>query len=162
MSRSYKKHPYTKDGGPTRLKFAKPQLKQEWSKEDKDVIDEAAELALGWGCPNLSAKLKSILSRVKPAEWSEEDEKKLERVDDLLWMLDDYISDDCSICEERTARLRDEIQKELCPWLKSLRPWKPNVEKLYYDRVNKEFYVKETINDPKSAIQELYKRLNKQ
>jgi hypothetical protein len=47
-------------------------------------------------------------------------------------------------------------------WLKSLRPWKPNVEKLYYDRANKEFYVKETINDPKSAIQELYKRLNKQ
>lgn len=56
-------------------------------------------------------------------EWSEEDEEKLERVDDLLWMLDDYLGDDCSICEERTARLRDEIQKELCPWLKDLRPY---------------------------------------
>ena len=58
----------------------------------------------------------------KPAEWSEEDEKKLERVDDLLWMLDDYISNDCSICEERTARLRDEIHNELFPWLEFLRP----------------------------------------
>ena len=56
------------------------------------------------------------------AEWSEEDEKKLERVDDLLWMLDDYISDDCSICEEKTARLRDEIHNELFPWLEFLRP----------------------------------------
>lgn len=48
-----------------------------WSKEDKDVIDEAAELALAWGCPNLSAKLKSILSHVKPLEWSGEDEKMI-------------------------------------------------------------------------------------
>ena len=110
---------------------------------------------------NFCAELLSYFNEQKP-EWSEEDEEKLERVEDLLWMLDDYLGDDCSICEEKTARLRDEIQKELCPWLKSLRPWKPNVEKLYYDRVNKEFYVKETINDPKSAIQELYKRLNKQ
>ena len=58
----------------------------------------------------------------KPAEWSEEDEKKLERVDDLLWMLDDYLGNDCSICEEKTARLRDEIHNELFPWLEFLRP----------------------------------------
>ena len=98
-----------------KLKFAKPQLKQEWSKEDKDVIDEAAELALGWGCPNLSAKLKSILSRVKPAEWSEEDElgkKHLEgycmgREDTLREMKDfveshfthrEYKSPECGTC----------------------------------------------------------------
>lgn len=56
------------------------------------------------------------------AEWSEEDEKKLERVDDLLWMLDDYLGNDCSICEEKTARLRDEIHNELFPWLEFLRP----------------------------------------
>lgn len=55
-------------------------------------------------------------------EWSEEDEKKLERVDDLLWMLDDYLGNDCSICEEKTARLRDEIHNELFPWLEFLRP----------------------------------------
>ena len=67
----------------------------------------------------------------KPAEWSEEDEEKIERVDDLLWMLDDYLGDDCSICEERTTRLREEIKNVLCPFLKSLRPsWKPSEEQM--------------------------------
>ena len=104
-----------------RLKFAKPKLKQEWSKEDKDVIDEAAELALGWGCPNLSAKLKSILSRVKPAEWSDEDEKYLNRVINL-WV-NDFGED-----------------SDTAKWLKSLRPsWKPSEEQLndLADAINK-------------------------
>ena len=195
-------------------------------------------------------------------EWSEEDSDNLERVDNYLWMLDNYVGDDCATPQGKTDKIRGNIQEVLSPWLKnlperfnlqpeqewseedehrrtdaiyflesakshyadtseieetirwlkdislnhkklneaveklcsnewseedeemlqsiikdfragkistigqeqwlkSIRPWKPNVENLYYDRANKEFYVKETINDPKSAIQELYKRLNK-
>ena len=160
---------------------------------------------------NFCAGLLSYFNEQKSAEWSDEDSDNLERVDNYLWMLDDYVGDDCAMPQGKTDKIRGNIQEVLSPWLKnlpkrfspqpkqewseddesfldsieeaihsyydlnhapqydywleeklkSLRPWKPNVEKLYYDRVNKEFYVKETINDPKSAIQELYKRLNK-
>lgn len=73
------------------------------------------------------------LTRPELAEWSEEDEEKLERVDDLLWILDSYIGDDCSISEEITQRLREEIENVLCPFLKSLRPqphWNPSEEQM--------------------------------
>lgn len=34
MSRSYKKHPYTKDGGPTRVKFAKREANKKVRRTD--------------------------------------------------------------------------------------------------------------------------------
>ena len=50
-----------------------------------------------------------------------EDEEMLERLDDLLWMLDDYVGDDCSISQEKTDSIRSEIQNVLSPFIKSLR-----------------------------------------
>ena len=109
----------------------------EWSEEDESFLDSIEEAIHSYYDLNhapqydywLEEKLKSLRPQPKQ-EWSEEDEKKLERVDDLLWMLDDYLGNDCSICEEKTARLRDEIHNELFPWLKSLRTQKLDASKL--------------------------------
>ena len=56
----------------------------------------------------------------KPAEWSEEDSDNLERVDNYLWMLDNYIGDDCAIPQGKSDKIRGNIQKVLSLWLKSL------------------------------------------
>lgn len=56
----------------------------------------------------------------KPAEWSEEDSDNLERIDNYLWMLDDYVGDDCTMPQGKTDKIRGNIQEVLSPWLKSL------------------------------------------
>jgi hypothetical protein len=56
----------------------------------------------------------------KPAEWSEEDSDNLEKVDNYLWMLDDYVGDDCAMPQGKTDKIRGNIQGILSPWLKSL------------------------------------------
>lgn len=56
----------------------------------------------------------------KPAEWSEEDSDNLERVDNYLWMLDDYVGDDCATPQGKADKIRGNIQGILSPWLKSL------------------------------------------
>lgn len=53
-------------------------------------------------------------------EWSEEDSDNLERVDNYLWMLDDYVGDDCATPQGKTDKIRENIQKVLSPWLKFL------------------------------------------
>ena len=53
-------------------------------------------------------------------EWSEEDSDNLERVDNYLWMLDNYIGDDCATPQGKTDKIRGNIQEVLSPWLKSL------------------------------------------
>ncbi len=54
------------------------------------------------------------------AEWSDEDSDNLERVDNYLWMLDDYVGDDCAMPQGKTDKIRGNIQGILSPWLKSL------------------------------------------
>lgn len=54
-------------------------------------------------------------------EWSDEDDERLEDIDNMLWKLDKYIGDDCTISQEKTDSMRDEIHNVLCPWLKSVR-----------------------------------------
>ena len=56
----------------------------------------------------------------KPAEWSEEDSDNLERVVNYLWMLDDYVGDDCAMPQGKTDKIRGNIQGILSPWIKSL------------------------------------------
>lgn len=69
---------------------------------------------------------KAILSWLKkqkeqkPAEWSEEDSDNLERVDNYLWMLDNYVGDDCATPQGKADKIRGNIQEVLSPWLKSL------------------------------------------
>ena len=55
-----------------------------------------------------------------PAEWGEEDSDNLERVDNYLWMLDDYVGDDCAMPQGKAYNIRGNIQEVLSPWLKSL------------------------------------------
>lgn len=55
-----------------------------------------------------------------PAEWDEEDSDNLERVDNYLWMLDDYVGDDCAMPQGKAYNIRENIQEVLSPWLKSL------------------------------------------
>lgn len=55
-----------------------------------------------------------------PAEWSNEDSDNLERVDNYLWMLDNYVGDDCATPQGKADKIRENIQEVLSPWLKSL------------------------------------------
>lgn len=54
------------------------------------------------------------------AEWSDDDSDNLERVENYLWMLDDYVGDDCAMPQGKTDKIRENIQEILLPWLKSL------------------------------------------
>ena len=56
----------------------------------------------------------------KPAEWNEEDSDNLERVDNYLWMLDNYVGDDCATPQGKADKIRENIQEVLSPWLKFL------------------------------------------
>ena len=60
------------------------------------------------------------LSFGEKQEWSEEDSDNLERVDNYLWMLDDYVSDDCATPQGKADKIRGNIQEVLSPWIKSL------------------------------------------
>ena len=53
-------------------------------------------------------------------EWSDEDSDNLERVDNYLWMLDNYIGDDCATPQGKTDKIRGNIQEVLSPWLHEL------------------------------------------
>lgn len=78
--------------------------------------------------PGFTMKVGNIIDSLrkqkeqKPAEWSEEDKDNIDCVIDLLYVLDSYIGDDCSMSQEKAEEIRNKIQKETCPWLKSLRP----------------------------------------
>ena len=128
----------------------------EWSAEDEkmrnSILDKMISLDNAYGGDGIAygseiAWLKSLRPQKTPQdrfkearekyevewkeqkhmEWSEEDEEKLNQIDSLLWLLDDYVGDDCSLGQEKTDSIRSEIQNVLSPWLKSLRPsWKPS------------------------------------
>lgn len=66
----------------------------------------------------ISTENKSV--DIPLAEWSDEDSDNLERVDNYLWMLDDYVGDDCAMSQGKTDEIRGNIQGILSPWLKSL------------------------------------------
>lgn len=70
--------------------------------------------------PCLEYLLKDTENLNDRAEWSEEDSDNLERVDNYLWMLDDYVGDDCAMSQGKTDEIRGNIQGILSPWLKSL------------------------------------------
>jgi hypothetical protein len=132
---------------------------EEWSEEDEEKLRDVVRLVEDSGhVKSIREHYKKFLTslperfNLRPERWSEDDEEKLERIDDLLWMLDDYIGDDCSICEERTTRLREEIKNVLCPFLKSLRPWKPTEEQMKALR---------ECGECKRCIKELYEDLQK-
>lgn len=108
------------------------QKSMDWSEGDKKALDDA----YCWLCEyagsliqknhekssmlyEIANKLKSIYSQPK-REWSEEDSDNLERIDNYLWMLDDYVGDDCTIPQGKTDKIRGNIQEVLSPWLKSL------------------------------------------
>ena len=100
----------------------------EWSDEDENFIKELCNLLASiaknnyvgrYYAPELVSKLQSLRPQPKQ-EWGEEDEDNLDSVIDLLYILDSYIGDDCSISQEQTEETRNKIQKVLRHWLKSL------------------------------------------
>jgi hypothetical protein len=153
---------YSKEELEARIKKALPKKESEDERIRKMLIEQMERWKKCAEDNNVEQDVKDASDAIaylekqkeqKPVEWSEEDKAHIES---LLKRLDGMCKKGATFTQTRFAVSED------MDWLKDLRPWKPNVEKLYYDRANKEFYVKETINDPKSAIQELYKRLNKQ
>ena len=114
--------------------------KQEWSEDMLKAFDETLFTFINnaynigkdnkyvpdlrTGLRNQTLTLLATLNNQysKSQEWSEEDEEMLERLDDLLWILDSYIGDDCSLGQEETDSIRSEIQNVLSPFVKSLRP----------------------------------------
>ena len=106
----------------------------EWSKEDSrmlcDIVGYITEAGSSSGITKQERVdflygLPKRFNLQPTQEWSEEDKEKLERVDDLLWRLDSYIGDDCSISDQAAEELREEIKNVLRPFLKSIRP-QPN------------------------------------
>ena len=79
-------------------------------------VESTLEYKLGFKAGKDSEKQKEQ----KPAEWSEEDSDNLERVDNYLWMLDNYVGDDCATPQGKADKIRGNIQEVLSPWLKSL------------------------------------------
>lgn len=74
---------------------------------------------------DIKAGLRSLYNdlqtkSIQTVEWSEEDSDNLERVDNYLWMLDDYVGDDYAMPQGKTDNIRGNIQGILSPWLKSL------------------------------------------
>ena len=101
------------------MKLQKEQKPEEWDELQAEFrnINEAFEE----GKKEVVAKPERYGLR-QATEWSEEDEDNIDKVIDLLYVLDSYIGDDCTITQEKTEELRNCIQKTICPWLKSLRP----------------------------------------
>ena len=128
------------DGILTWLEKQKKQ-KQEWSESDKQNINliisyldsyikEHNDTFGADECKYLKYWLKSLPLNLKKKnedianlcsnEWSEEDSDNLERIDNYLWMLDDYVGDDCTMPQGKTDKIRENIQEILLPWIKSL------------------------------------------
>ncbi len=89
------------------------------NRKDDSEIESDTDL---WGRKILDYvwKYDEKLKEQKPVEWSEGDSDNLERVDNYLWMLDDYVGDDCAMPQGKTDKIRGNIQEVLSPWLKSL------------------------------------------
>jgi hypothetical protein len=104
--------------------------KPEWSEEDEKMINTLVSYVEDPSCWNLKCPREKLVAfieylpkRFSPQpkqEWGEEDSDNLERVDNYLWMLDDYVGDDCAISQGKTDEIRGNIQGLLSPWLKSL------------------------------------------
>ena len=102
----------------------------EWSptKEQMVALSWAANGMLDNDSPSagdIKASLRTLYNDLKsksirPAEWSDEDSDNLEKVDNYLWMLDDYVGDDCAMPQGKTDKIRGNIQGILSPWLKNL------------------------------------------
>ena len=104
----------------------KKQKPAEWSeKHIADIFEKVglAKIVREQGNDALTNAVQSAmieLSKTENVEWSEEDSDNLERVDNYLWMLDDYVGDDCAMPQGKTDKIRGNIQGILSPWLKSL------------------------------------------
>ena len=92
----------------------------EWGEEGELYLSQAIETLEHENYFVLAENLKSLRPQQK-VEWSEEDDERLESIDNMLWKLDSYIGDDCTIPQEKSDSMRAEIHNVLCPWLKLLR-----------------------------------------
>ena len=104
-----------------------PHLMKKWSEEDEicigylaDFVDKNGDDFYGKNKKNVVKFIRSLLDNDLIVEWSSEDDERLEDIDNMLWKLDSYIGDDCSIPQEKADSMRGEIQNVLCPWLKSI------------------------------------------
>ena len=110
--------------------ISKNEPKQEWSEEDKIKLDNCcAVIAQPEVYFDTSSRQKSLdflyglpkrFALPPKVEWGEEDSDNLERVDNYLWMLDDYVGDDCAMPQGKTDKIRGNIQGILSPWIKAL------------------------------------------
>lgn len=107
-----------------------PQKPAEWSEEDEKMINTLVSYVEDPSCWNLKCPKEKLVSFIESLpkrfslqpkqEWSDEDSDNLERVDNYLWMLDDYVGDDCAMPQGKTDKIRGNIHGVLSPWLKSL------------------------------------------
>lgn len=128
------------------VKTILPELRESES-EDERVRKALINLVCTVGeyyLPKLEARNKMLdyleKQKEQKPEWSDEDSDNLERVDNYLWMLDDYVGDDCAMPQGKTDKIRGNIQGILSPWLKALperfnlqpkQEWSEEDERLY-------------------------------
>lgn len=100
----------------------KEEQEPDWGEEDEKIANEILDHFntenaewFNW----FNARFKSLRPQPKQ-EWGEWDSDNLERVDNYLWMLDDYVGDDCATPQGKADKIRGNIQGILSPWLKSL------------------------------------------
>ena len=164
--------------GKEALKYPNKELNVSgWSEEEKDKLNSIERLIVNANAHSnyligdkeaidLQHFIRSIVKpTTKPAEWSEEDSDNLERVDNYLWMLDDYVGDDCSMPQGKTDKIRGNIHGILSPWLKSLpERFNPQPKQEWSDedkhRITDAIYFLESAKIHYADISEIEKTIN--
>lgn len=108
-----------------REELQKEQKPAEWNANDRAFIKDCARILDENGYTASAERLLSMFP-VKPAEWSEEDKRKLNRIYEILG----YAADDKGFLTSKRI-IGDKEAIELQDFLKSLRPsWKPSEEQM--------------------------------
>ncbi len=150
------------------------QPKQEWSGEDKKMIGNIRTIiekyAFSQSAVDINGELcekeyieadnwlKSLKERMLPQpkqEWSEEDEKLINRIEGWLDTLCDYLKDSSPECIEDVKNVVEQLQ--------SLRPqnWKPNGEQMKFLSKCIEAYNEVTFPTEVRVLSSLYNDLKK-
>jgi len=109
-------HLNEQDGFLTAINCVSTKAILSWLKKQKEQKSEWNKVTIN-GEP-IPTENQSV--DISLAKWSEEDSDNLERVDNYLWMLDNYVGDDCATPQGKVDKIRGNIQEVLSPWLKSL------------------------------------------
>lgn len=90
------------------------------NRHEPNCSDNSTKMFSLYDIDEIFEKIGNTAVGSQPTEWGDEDSDNLERVDNYLWMLDDYVGDDCAMPQGKTDKIRGNIQGILSPWLKNL------------------------------------------